>query len=388
MSRIDWRSAAVIVAIAVFVPLAVYVVLGPDWYYIQNGIDPFFYTGYVQNFQNIFHAIGDQHYFVSRWTIYMPQRVLLAITGSPRAAYLLMRLIAAAIIAGAIALFGRKRWPLTTTVPLIVLALAMPMTIRAVLTDYSDAVVTPMGVVGIIALAACPTRWWAALSAGLAAGIVVVANPFGITVILAAVPFWLARVDRRRWLPLVAIAAAGGVAVLAGGWLLFRTRYGLPNVYRPTIEFIQNNTALQDPLKSPRLWWMGYRLWIYVPLLVLLSAVCLQRFTDSHFDAIERAILKTCALQYAFQVWFQFSRHGSTLEISYYWSYIVPSLICAFAVVGAAAFRHARGWVLPMTAAGGLRLDDLPFIAAKVHRLRRSGAGYRGHRLARYGGDG
>ena len=42
-------------------------------------LDPFFYTGYAQNFTELFHAAGVRHYFISRWSIYLPQRALLAL---------------------------------------------------------------------------------------------------------------------------------------------------------------------------------------------------------------------------------------------------------------------------------------------------------------------
>jgi 4-amino-4-deoxy-L-arabinose transferase-like glycosyltransferase len=348
---------------AILVPLAVYAVLAPDWYYVQNGLDPFFYTGYVQNFDNIFHAIGDRHYFVSRWSIYMPQRLLLELTGNPKAAYLLMRWIGGVILAASIVALGQRRWRRWDTVALAALALAMPVTLRAVLTDYSDAVVTPLGALVIASLALWPRSRRAALAAGVCAGLIVVANPFGITVVMAAVPFWLARVERRRWLSLVATSAFGGIAVLVAGWALFRFRYGLPNVYEPTLEFLRTRAAEQDPLKSPRLWWMGYRLWIYLPLLVLAVYVGLQRWGRVVFDPVERTIVKTLLAQYCFQVWFQFSRHGSTLEIPYYWSYIVPSFVLAISVVGAAAFRSAAPRTLPLVAAlvlVGLRLAGAP----------------------------
>ena len=45
---------------------------------MENGIDAFFYTGYAQNLGDVIALSGDGHYFVSRWTAYLPNRVSLS----------------------------------------------------------------------------------------------------------------------------------------------------------------------------------------------------------------------------------------------------------------------------------------------------------------------
>lgn len=327
----------------VVLPAVLFVVLQPDWYYLQNGLDPFFYTGYVQNFQNLFHAVGDRHYFISRWTIYLPQRLLLMLVDDPKLAFLLFRWIGAGVVAGAVLRLGRDRWRRADSIAMAAIVLMMPISIRALLTDYSDAVMFPLGAALLALLALHPDRLRSAAVAGALGAAIVVANPFGATVAIAAAPFWLRRVPRRRWLVLLGAAAGGAVVVVIGGLLFFRWRYGVPNVYAPTIDFVRTRRAEQDPLKSPRLWWLGYRLWIYLPALLIAVYHAMRRWCHFEFDAVERAVVSTCALQYAIQIWVQFARHGDTLEISYYWSYIVPSFALTFCVVaGALAQRCGR----------------------------------------------
>lgn len=357
------RAVGVAVATALLLPLVLFVVVRPDWYYVQNGLDPFFYTGYAQNFTEIFYAAGDRHYFISRWTIYLPQRALLAVFDDPKAAFLLFRWAGAALIVASVLALGRRRWRRWDAVALVALCLLMPISIRALLTDYSDTVVFPAGTALIIILALRPDRWTSALAAGVLGGLMVVANPFALTVAAATTPFWLARIDRRRWAGMLALAAAGAVAVVAGGLLFFRWRYDVPNVYQPTLDFIRNRGTDSDPLKSPRLWWMGYRLWIFAPALVIAAYHTMRRWFAFEFGAVERAIVGTCTVQYAFQIWFQFARQGSTLEISYYWSYIVPSFLLAFCVVlGALAQRAGRRFLptLAVLVAVALRLIGSP----------------------------
>jgi hypothetical protein len=223
--------------------------------------------------------------------------------------------------------------------------------------------VFPAGTALIVVLALWPDRRAAALAAGALGGLMVVANPFALTVAAAATPFWLARIDRRRWVGMLTIAAAGAIAVVAGGLLFFRWRYGVANVYQPTLDFIRNRGTEQDPLKSPRLLWVGYRLWIFAPGLLIVAFHTMKRWFAFEFGSVERAIVGTCSLQYAFQIWFQFARQGSTLEISYYWSYIVPSFVLTFCVVLGALAQRAGSRFLPALAilvAVALRLIGSP----------------------------
>ena len=334
------------------VPLVLFVLVAPDWYYIQNGLDPFFYTGYAQNFTEIFHAVGNDHYFISRWTVYLPQRALLMVFDDPKAAFLVFRWIGASMIVVAVYLLGRGRWRRWDAIALAALVLMTPMSIRALFTDYSDAVVYPAGAAMIVAVAVFPDRRRWVIAAGALAGCMVVANPFALTVVAAVLPFWLGRLEHKRWMPMLGLAATAAALVVLGGLLLFRWHYGIDNVYQPTLDFLRTRSGEQDPLKSPRLWWLGYRLWIYLPLLVIVLFHAMRRWFAFEFDAVATMIVRVCALQYAIQIWYQFARHGSTLEISYYWSYIIPSFALATCVVVGALAQRAGRWVLPAVAVG------------------------------------
>ncbi len=70
-------------------PVVLFVLLRPDWYYLQNGLDPYFYTGYAQNFDDVLQ-LGAKHYFVTRWSLYLPQVYLVALFG-PVGGYIVFR---------------------------------------------------------------------------------------------------------------------------------------------------------------------------------------------------------------------------------------------------------------------------------------------------------
>ena len=347
LSRAAWK----LTALSIGLPLAVFVALRPDWYFQENTLDPYFYTGYAQNLGDVVAISRQIHYFVSRWTLYAPNRLFYRLFG-PERGYLLLRWIAASIISACVIALGRRFWRSWDTAALCVFALISPMLLRTVLTDYSDAVTVPLGIVAICVASLHPDCRLTAGVVGVCAASIAIANPVAGTVVIWLIPGWLWAVRSwRRRTELAGIAVGAGVVVVLFGWAFFRYRYGLSNLYKPTFEFLSKNASLDDPLKSPRLWWMGYRIWIYLPLIVLAAWWHLAARGEVVFATAERTILTTCAFQYGFQIWFQFGRHGSTLEIPYYWSLMVPALLLSVVVVAGKLARQAHHLALTTTVA-------------------------------------
>ena len=368
------------VSAALLLPPALYLTLMPDSYsVVPNGLDPYFYTGYAMNFDDIMREVGDGYYFVSRWTVYMPSRASMALFGTIAGRLVLRWLVASAMLV-AVWHFGRQwRWSRTTALVVGVVLLSNPIFARAFMTDYVEWVVVGLGVIGA---ALCFEPTLTAARAGLIGALfaaVVVANPMALTVVgvPAAIALgYLHRTDGRAFARNATCMSAGGLVVLGGGWLLFRAQYGISNVYAPTIDFVQRNTDYSDPLKSPRLDWLGAFTWIYIPAVVLAAIWSIsplrRRF---HRDTAMRALMWGLAIQYAWQWVDQFVRDGNGLEISYYWSFIYPMLaITIAAVLGtvewtrstAIAFIGVWWIVIVLARTTDIRLPNGWFFAAMV----------------------
>ena len=75
-----WPSREVAAALAL--SLVLYVVLRPENYGLTpTHLDPFFYSGYAINFDDVMNAVQDRHYFVSRWSAYYPGYIADALAG-------------------------------------------------------------------------------------------------------------------------------------------------------------------------------------------------------------------------------------------------------------------------------------------------------------------
>jgi hypothetical protein len=322
---------------ALLVAVAGYVLIRPDWFHIQNGLDPFFYVGLSLNLADFINQGGDAHYFISRWTLYIPELLFTRVLGDS-AGFLAMRLLLLAFVAWAIVNLRDRtgRW-LDSMIVALAVAFS-PLVLRAVFVDYSDAIVVPFGLACVVGSVQATVRLRSAALLAAAASIALIANPFAIFMVSVPLGVYLWRAKRTL---LASLATMSGSAVVVGvvGLAFFRWKYGISNVYEPTIQFIANNVGYADPLKSPSLAWLGYRLWIYLPVLVLLTAWGLSALGLVRWSLRDHLVLGICAVQFVFHVLFQFIMDGSTLEIHYYFSYLIPAYSAAFAVVLYASFR-------------------------------------------------
>lgn len=318
-------------AAAVALPPLLFLVLRPESYGLTpNELDPWFYSGYTHNFDDIMAAIGDRYYFVTRWTAYMPGRLTDHLLG-PGTGRLVLRWVAATGLLMSLWHLGR-RWKWTAPAELVIgtLAITMPMFARAFLTDYVEWFVV---VVGTVLTAQClePRRHvlrHGAIGALVAA--LLIANPLSLYVAVAPVGYYVLSQRSSWWgvLSRTAWIVGGGLLIAAIGLVAFREFYAIPNVYEPTIDFVRASTDYQDLLKSPRLEWLGAYTWIYIPAMLAGFALAMwSRHRPS--DALRDVPLVAGILLaiYVLLVIDQFVRDGNGLEISYYWSFAVPAIL-------------------------------------------------------------
>lgn len=306
--------------------VVLYLVLRPENFGLTpNGLDPVFYTGYATNLDDLLAAVGQNHYFVTRWSQYLPVYVLSQLFGGV-AGRLVFRLMLSCAILTATWRFGRRwKWTLAQELLVGTVLMTMPMFVRAFFTDYTEYAVCAYGLLLIVLCLKAKQTAWSSLVLGVLAALLVVANPLAVTVLAGplVVACWTgASTTRERLLFVVRVGGAAAVTGLAG-LLLFRWHYGLPNVYRPTIDFLRNPPG-PDPLRSPRHEWLWKFTWLYGPPILLVSFLGVAHVKRMQLHRTERLAVALCAVQYVYQWLDQFLRHGDGLEISYYWSFMYP----------------------------------------------------------------
>jgi hypothetical protein len=333
------RRAVRLLVMAVALPVALFVVLRPNRFgIVPNALDPIFYTGYALNLEGILTAAGDDHYFITRWTTYLPSHYAAELLG-PHAGRLAVRLVLATGML--LALWSlRPRWTDPQRLFIGAVVLTMPIFTRAFLTDYVEFAVVSLGFVLVaVALAGRRGFGWGLLLGGLTAGMAI-ANPFAVVVAGPPLLVAVARtVDRGRLrvvvrAPLVLATgiAVGAVAVVLAGLVWFRLRYDVPNVYAPTIDWVRENADHVDNLKADAPGWWWYYTWIWGVPTLLLSAAVLHRLRRVRFDRTEALALLLLAAQYAIHWLDHLGRQGNMIEIPYYWSFVYPALGVATAL--------------------------------------------------------
>ncbi|MEO6570523.1 MAG: hypothetical protein ABIO83_03160 [Ilumatobacteraceae bacterium] len=339
---------------AVVAPIVLFLVLRPEAYGLTpNALDPLFYTGYAINFDDIMRELGTGRYFVSRWTGYYPSYIAASVFG-PVLGRLLVRLaLAAAMLLAAWHLGRRWAWTVRHEVLVAVVVLTMPMFARAFLTDYVEFTVVSIGFVLVCQCLELRATLARSATIGLCAGVLVVANPLTIPMLGPALlgytvlnrdedpheeqgvnGVWVARAIT------TAVIALGIAAVIGIGYVLFH-QYGIQNVYQPSIDFMKESAGYHDPLKSPRLTWLLYFVWIYGPIILLAAGAALPHVRAMiRSDRVVAFAAVLLVVQFTWQGLDQFVRDGDGLEIAYYWSYICPTFLAATAIfIGVHAVR-------------------------------------------------
>lgn len=350
-----WRSRIVIAAV---LPPLVFLVLRPESFGLTpNALDPFFYTGYAINFDDIMRAIGDGHYFVSRWSAYLPSRLLSDVFG-PFAGRLVLRWVVASIVLLALWRLGRSLgWRRRHEIIAGGVVLAMPLFARSFLTDYVEWVVVSAGIVLVTLCVRSDIRIGRSAWIGVLAAVIAIANPLALTMVVIpiGVHMIVAHPASRRVYSLLVMSAAAGAVVLSG-LIFFRIAYDIPNVYRPTVDFMRAHTGFRDPFLAPDHAWLATYWWIYIPAILLLAVAGIPALRRQFLvDRTTRAATIILAVQYVYQWADQFIRHGSGLELSYYWAFITPAICVATAVLaGSVPWRRGTTTALACALIGAI----------------------------------
>lgn len=344
---LGWQAAR-----AVLLSLALYLVLRPENVGLTpNALDPLAYAGYAVNFDAVVGALGQRWYFVSRWTSYLPNRVLTDWFG-PFAGRLVWRLLLCVAALVSVWRVGRRwRWTVAQEVLVGTVLVTMPMFLRAMFTDYVEHVVVGFGIVLVCLALKFRQTWWSLALMGVLAAATLIANPLAAPLVVApvAVAMWFGVVGWRRRMAATALVLAVMAMVASAGLLWFRWRHGLSNLYQPTFDYLRAEHG-PSTLKSPHLDWLGRFTWIYAPPLVIVAALLVARLRRTRLDRSEVVVIGLCAVQYAAQWIDQFLRDGVSLEASFYWSFMCPSfglLVCM--TIGRATGRSTTAVVVALT---------------------------------------
>jgi hypothetical protein len=225
--------------------IIVALVLKPDLFgLIPNSLDPMFYTGYSINLDDTLAAGGNGHYFVTRWSSYLPQYFMCQIFG-PYWGRIALRLFMLAIISEVFWRIGKRfRFTPSSRVAAFMLVIFMPMFVRAFTTDYQEYASLFYGVLlaSIVFTQKQTFKWCAGF--GVLSALLAISNPFNSGIIVLAGIVWVVREFTLKQIPQlvpkILVSVLASFATILLGYVWFRYHYGIENIYKPTLDFIQN----------------------------------------------------------------------------------------------------------------------------------------------------
>jgi hypothetical protein len=325
-------------AIFLTVVIILTVFLSPDLFgLVPNSLDPLFYTGYAINLDDALKAAGNDHYFVTRWSSYMPQYLACQVFG-PYWGRLVLRLVMVGIIFEIFWQLG-KRFNATPVKKILgaTFVVTTPLFIRGFTTDYVEHSAIFYGIVLIAIIVMRGFTWKPSLLFGVFGALIIVSNPNNFAIVGICLVAWIFTPrDRLNILSLIKACVSGLVGALLVamfGYLIFAYHYGIGNVYEPTIQFIRSYVAPeQDLWTSPGRDWILHFSWIYIPVILLvMSRVVLANLPEGQ-QVITKKVQRVSVTLYAYHIFTQI-RAGHAIETGYYWALLLAPFFVLFFVL-------------------------------------------------------
>ena len=343
------RGCAVAITVCVLVWL-----FKPDLFgLVPNSLDPMFYTGYAINLDDALAAAGNRHYFVTRWTSYIPMYLFSEIFG-PYWGRLVLRLAMILVLSEMFWRFGsRLAFPTKSRLLGIFTVVTAPMFVRAFTTDYPEYFIIwgSMVLCLLVVSFAEKPNITKSVAVGVLAVSLLIANPFtslllAISLSLGIVLAGTSGVSWRQLIIASITTAASALVVLVVGYFQFKNRYSIGNVYQPTLDFMREyKRPAQDGWTAPsKEVWLNHFSWLYLsPLLIFLILTQVKKSVDFK----KRAVLYlglVALMVFVVHIYVEI-RRGNALETSYYWSMSLgPVLVILFFLSGELSRLKKARW--------------------------------------------
>jgi MFS family permease len=349
---------------------------------LQNGaIDAYVYTGYIHNFHDLLDRYGPTYYSV-RFGHILPNRALASLFGA-LPGYLLWRYLVVLAASVPFYVLLRQRYGRPVACTVVTVLVTSPFLARTVNWDYVSATAVPC-LFGAVCLLHIEHRRRVLLdlAAGFLAGLMIHSNLFGIAPLAAFATVYcvaglvsgrgvrgLAR--RFAWL------AIGPVVLTGAGWLYYSSIFDRWDVWSSTVfvvSFLVGGGAAE--WRTPDAAWLLRDWSALMPLLLAATALLASVGTRVSIQAAALGTGAACAAGLLYV--HQFLLNGNTLELLWYFQYLLPSVFVLLAVIVGAIWERsssrvtiACGVILVVCAAGPwilLSMEQLPLAIVTFER--------------------
>ena len=298
-------------------------------------LDPWLYTGYINNFGDLFQRYGLTYYSV-RFGLIGPAMVLNKALG-PINGYFAFCYVMVLVAGVPLYALFRKYFSIHAAIFAYATLTSSIWFARHVLWTHPDATAVPYLLAGVSIILLDPgRRRLCYLVVGALFSLAVNSNFFTIVVAgLSVVPYFIVNQGRlRQLLPSdAAFGLLGFVGVYFAAMLIYYAKLGVWKLYEPTFSMITWGFAGKGEIYRVKPdEWMFSTLYVYFPVflgLCYLLVACKWKPASR----IASAIAAYAVSVVLFFSWWQFASHGLIIELPYYFCYLIPALMPLAALI-------------------------------------------------------
>jgi hypothetical protein len=346
--------------VVALVTTIVAIVLKPDLFgLVPNGLDPMFYLGYEINLGDALQAAGNGHYFVSRWTSYLPVHFTSLIFG-PYWGRLVLRLLMVSVLSEAMWRFlANLRIRAHARLLSVFLLVTSPLFVRAFTTDYPEYFIIWASLLMALLSFTRRATWKRSVMMGALAASMLIANPMAIILSsLILVNYVFNEINAREFrnvLKQAFVVVLSFLTVILFGYVLFKYWYGVENIYQPSMEFIRNHVQPDvDGWRAPTRKWLLYFGWLSIPILYSIAAITIGNTNTDTRKVLFRCVSLTMLI-FLVHIYLEY-KNGHALETSFYWSMLLSPALLVLTVIVSTVFTKLRMWYSIVLVTGVLSL--------------------------------
>ncbi len=301
----------------------------------NHSLDPYVYTGYINDFQDLLIRYGLTYYSV-RFGLILPGQLFTHLFG-PAGGYFTLRYVLALIAAIPLYYLVKRHFSQPVAVLTVAGLLTSPYFARALLWDHPDATGVPFltAAVCLFLLDERPSLWRDTL-AGAFAAMAVHSNFFVVSVIGIFGAVWLSfsllfRLPLKDLVKHFAGVAAGALLVTALGFLYYWHVIGRPtDIFSVTLQvasgLVHGGTK---QWRTPGTSWITMQMHVLTPIVLAICCIAVTRWRRTSFTGL--IIVSFGVAVTAFYYVEQFLLDSDILQLFYYFSYLIPAVFLMLA---------------------------------------------------------
>jgi hypothetical protein len=365
------RTSIIEAAYCLLLPIALYFIYRVSPINQIGFLDPWLYTGYIHNFDELFDRYGLPYYSV-RFGLIVPHYITANLFG-PVGGYFAGIYIFYLIAGVPLYLVTRKYFSVYVAAAAYYLLISSLWVARSLLWTHPDAAAVPYMIAATSFLYYQPNRYrrFVFFAIGTLVALAANCNIFTITISgLLIVPYLiLYRGNLRFHIANIGWAILGFVAVFVTGAVSYLICCGTADFLRPTIAMIAWSMKGGSEVYKASVAQVLQNTYVYAPLYLMATLFVVRGQVSVSALRLIDAALAYIGSSLVFIIFWQFMLNGVVLEIFYYFCFLIPPAIYCMVLVPAILLSRGEGCAPNRLGFAAVVLIPMFLLSLHVYRL-------------------